>query len=84
MTECIRREISDSATTQEPVTADALLEKFARIVPMVPLLAPTVLLMRAFLNYSPKRSLSIGPAGYAVRTKEAVLGSFSVSCYVQV
>jgi hypothetical protein len=78
MTECIRA-ISESDTTEEPVTADALLENLARIVPTVPLLATTMVLMRAFLNYSPDRSLSIGPEGYAVTTIEAVLGSFSVS-----
>ncbi len=58
------------------VSADELLETLSIIVPTVPLIRETVFLMRSFLdNCWTDQSLLVGPAGYALTSLEAVLGS---------
>lgn len=58
------------------VSADELLETLSIIVPTVPLIRETVFLMRSFLDHCwTDQSLLVGPAGYALTSLEAVLGS---------
>ena len=65
------RVLSHSAA---PSGADELLEQLSVIAPTIPLLHETVYLMRSFLNHSANHSTSVGPAGYALTSLEAVLG----------
>ena len=55
--------------------ADDLLKCLARIIPSVPLIRETVILMRTYVDVRGDPEILVGPIGYALTSIETVLGT---------
>ena len=55
--------------------ADDLLQCLARIIPSVPLMRETVILMRTYVDVRGDPEILVGPIGYALTSIETVLGT---------
>jgi hypothetical protein len=61
--------------TTDSTNADELLETLAFILPKVPQIRETVILMRTYMDAMDDPSLLLGPVGYSLTSLEAVIGA---------